>query len=53
MSVYGIVVLGVGQAGSIRIRNLTAMKQHRDVCWDLKGFVSRYKSFTLNNLTIE
>ncbi|XP_069138965.1 biliverdin reductase A-like [Argopecten irradians] len=40
-SPYGVVVVGIGIAGKVRIRDLSALQQLGDCYWTIKGFVSR------------
>lgn len=39
---HGVVVVGVGRAGSGRIRDLNNFNSHAGLNWSLKGFVSRF-----------
>ncbi|XP_060080221.1 biliverdin reductase A-like [Ylistrum balloti] len=38
---YGVVVVGIGIAGRVRIRDLSATSQWEGCHWTIKGFVSR------------
>ncbi|XP_033740510.1 biliverdin reductase A-like [Pecten maximus] len=38
---YGVVVVGIGIAGRVRIRDLSVISHFRDCHWTIKGFVSR------------